>query len=100
MGLADSRQLLAAKHVHDAVAADATLQHNDTAGNLFDSADADRGLRDFNLFQNVERRISLRCRDENRKASFVGYVERIQAENLAGALHDFVYRDQSLFQLD
>ena len=38
---ADSRQLLAAQHVDDAVAADAALQDDCAAGSLFYFADLD-----------------------------------------------------------
>jgi len=39
--LTDSRQLFAAEHIDDAVAADAALQDDGPAGGLFDLADAD-----------------------------------------------------------
>lgn len=41
MASADSRQLFAAQHVDDAVAADAALQNDGTAGSFFDIPDAD-----------------------------------------------------------
>ena len=52
------------------------------------------------FFMTSSARVGLRGGNEDREAAFVGHVERIEAEDLAGALHRLVHRDQRFFQLD
>src|SRR5579863_858765 len=99
-GLTDSRQLFPAQHVHDAVAADAALQDYRAAGALFHSADSNGSLRDCDSFHHFESLLGLRCRDKHRKTAFIRHVQRIEAENFAGALNNFIDRNRDFFQID
>ena len=47
--LANPRQLLAAEHVDDAIAADPALQHDQASRRLFNFADGDRAPRHRNF---------------------------------------------------
>ena len=42
----------------------------------------------------------MRGGDEDGEAAFVGNVERVEAEDFAGALHGFLHGDKRLFELD
>ncbi len=77
--------MLAAEHVHDAAGADAALQGDQAARAFGHLADARRLRGDRQPLQNLDDAAACACRHERREAAFVGHVERVEAQDLAGA---------------
>ena len=95
MRSADPGKLLPTTHVKNAVAIDSAFERHGSARFLRDYTDAGGLLGNRQPEQDIESRIGV-FQWHNGESTLVGHIERVKAEDFAGAMHDLPDRNRPL----